>query len=52
MDDPISALDCQVRKEIFDQVFVGFLDSKTRILFTDAVDFIPFADHIAIMKYG
>ena len=51
MDDPISALDCQVRKEIFDQAFLGLLDSKTRILFTDAVDFIHFAVHIAIMKY-
>ena len=52
MDDPISALDCQVRKEIFDQVFVGLMDGKTRILVTHAVDFIHLADHIVIMKDG
>ena len=52
MDDPISALDANVRKQIFDQVFCGLMKDKTRILVTHAVDFIHLADHIIIMKEG
>ena len=49
MDDPISALDADVRKKVFDDVFVGLMKDKTRILVTHAVDFINLADHIIIM---
>ena len=52
MDDPISALDCDVRKKVFDEVFVGLMKEKTRILVTHAVDFVHLADHIIIMKDG
>ena len=52
MDDPISALDPHVRKDIFDQVFVGLMKEKTRVLVTHAVDFVHLADHIVIMKDG
>ena len=52
MDDPISALDANVRKMIFDQVFTGLMKDKTRILVTHAVDFIHLADHVIIMKEG
>mmetsp|Transcript_37767 Transcript_37767/g.45946 ORF Transcript_37767/g.45946 Transcript_37767/m.45946 type:complete len:191 (-) Transcript_37767:2105-2677(-) len=52
MDDPISALDAHVRKAIFDQVFVGLMKGKTRILVTHAIDFINQADHVIIMKDG
>ena len=52
MDDPISALDPHVRKSIFDQVFVGLMKEKTRVLVTHAVDFVHLADHIVIMKDG
>ena len=49
MDDPISALDADVRKKVFSEVFVGLMKDKTRILVTHAVDFIHLADHIIIM---
>ena len=49
MDDPISALDADVRKKVFNDVFVGLMKNKTRILVTHAVDFIHLADHIIIM---
>ena len=49
MDDPISALDADVRKKVFTDVFVGLMKDKTRILVTHAVDFIHLADHIIIM---
>ena len=49
MDDPISALDADVRKKVFTDVFVGLMKDKTRVLVTHAVDFIHLADHIIIM---
>ena len=52
MDDPISALDAHVRKDIFDQVFCGLMKDKTRILVTHAVEFIHLADNVIIMKDG
>ena len=52
MDDPISALDANVRKFIFNQVFQGMLKEKTRILVTHAVDFLHLADKIIVMSQG
>lgn len=52
MDDPISALDANVKKKIFKEVFQGLLKNKTRILVTHAVDFLHLADRIVIMKSG
>jgi ATP-binding cassette subfamily C (CFTR/MRP) protein 5 len=52
MDDPISALDVHVRKEIFNKVFKGISQKKTRILVTHAVDYLHLSDRIVIMKQG
>ena len=52
MDDPVSALDAHVRKEIFDQVFCGLMKDSTRILVTHAVEFIHLADNVIILKDG
>ena len=52
MDDPVSALDAHVRKEIFDQVFCGLMQDSTRILVTHAVEFIHLADNVIILKDG
>lgn len=52
MDDPISALDSNVKKEIFKNVFLGLLKEKTRILVTHAVEFLHLADRIVIMNDG
>ena len=52
MDDPISALDANVRKKIFKQVFQGLLKQRTRILVTHAVDFLHLADRIVVLKDG
>lgn len=52
MDDPISALDANVRKAIFKEVFKGQLKNKTRILVTHAVDFLHLTDKIIVMKGG
>ena len=52
MDDPISALDSNVKKKVFEQVLLGELKHKTRVLVTHAVDFIDRADRIIIMEEG
>lgn len=52
MDDPISALDAHVRKNIINNVYNGVLAGRTRILVTHAIDFIHQADHIIMMKNG
>lgn len=52
MDDPISALDANVKKKIFKNVFMGQLKDKTRILVTHAVDFLHLVDNIILLKDG
>ena len=52
MDDPISALDSNVKKKIFQNVFLGHLKNKTRVLVTHAVDFLNLVDRIILMKDG
>ena len=50
MDDPISALDANVKKSIFEQVMLNYLGKKTRILVTHAVDFLSLVDRVIVMK--
>lgn len=52
MDDPISALDVHVRKEIFHQVIQGVSKDKTRVLVTHAVDYLHLCDRIVLMSHG
>jgi ABC-type multidrug transport system fused ATPase/permease subunit len=51
MDDPISALDANTKRKIFDEVFCEELKDKTRILVTHAVDFLDRVDRIIIMDH-
>ena len=52
MDDPISALDANVKKKIFKNVFLKQFKDKTRILVTHAVDFLQFVDTIILLHKG
>lgn len=52
MDDPISALDANVKKKIFKQVFMRKFAGKTRVLVTHAVDFLHLVDTIILLKKG
>ena len=52
MDDPISALDVHVRKEIFTQVIKGICNDKTRVLVTHAADYLHLCDRIVLMSNG
>ncbi|TNV86168.1 hypothetical protein FGO68_gene2272 [Halteria grandinella] len=50
MDDPISALDANVKKKIFKDVFIEKFSNKTRVLVTHAVDFLKYVDTIILIK--
>jgi ATP-binding cassette, subfamily C (CFTR/MRP), member 1 len=52
MDDPLSALDANVKKRIFKHVLMEKLARKTRVLVTHAVDFLHLADSIVCLKDG
>ena len=52
MDDPISALDAEVRKNIFKNVIFGHLKVKTCVLVTHAIDFLCYAHKVVVMEKG
>lgn len=52
MDDPVSALDAETRRKIFVNCLTRYLEGKTRILVTHALDFLHMADRIIVMKEG
>ena len=52
MDDPISALDAHVGKNIMHNCIISYLKGKTRILVTHALQYTSFADRIYYMKNG
>ena len=52
MDDPISALDIHVGKKIMEETIQKYLQGKTRIISTHAVQYQKYFDYIYIMKEG
>ncbi len=52
MDDPLSALDANVKKNVFQQLIQGVCKDKTRVMVTHALDFLHLADRICIMNKG
>ena len=52
MDDPLSALDAHVKKQIFDKVICDKLKGKTRVLVTHAIDILDKADRIIVLDQG
>ena len=51
-DDPISALDANVGKNIVKKCIVNYLEDKTRILITHALQHVYYADKIYYMRKG
>ena len=51
-DDPISALDANVGMKIMKNCVIKYLNGKTRILVTHALQYVSFADRIIYMKDG
>jgi ATP-binding cassette, subfamily C (CFTR/MRP), member 1 len=52
LDDPISALDANVKKKIFENVLLNHLKSKTIVLVTHAIDFLHLVDRIIVFNEG
>ena len=54
LDDPLSAVDSHVGKHIFDSVLgsEGCLGSKTRVLVTHGITYLPYMDNIVVLKEG
>ncbi|KAG4104317.1 P-loop containing nucleoside triphosphate hydrolase protein [Neocallimastix lanati (nom. inval.)] len=52
MDDPLSAVDAHVSRDLFDNCITGALNGKTRILVTHQLHVLPDVDYIIVMKGG
>lgn len=54
LDDPLSAVDSHVGKDLFDQVIGpnGMLNHKTRVFVTNSLSFLPQCDKVAMIQNG
>lgn len=52
LDDPLSAVDAHVGAHIFDECIAGALAGKTRVLVTNALNFLPQCDWVVVMGSG
>lgn len=54
LDDPLSAVDAHVGRQLFDRVIGpnGLLKNKTRLLVTHAITYLDKVDHIVMMRHG
>ncbi|KAM9835950.1 ATP-binding cassette sub-family C member 4-like [Aulostomus maculatus] len=52
LDDPLSAVDAEVGRHLFEQCICGLLKNKLRILVTHQLQYLKTADQIAVLKEG
>ncbi|KAF6715600.1 Multidrug resistance-associated protein 4 [Oryzias melastigma] len=52
LDDPLSAVDAEVAKHLFEQCICGLLKNKCRILVTHQLQFLRTADQILVLREG
>ncbi|KAK7872348.1 hypothetical protein R5R35_002792 [Gryllus longicercus] len=52
LDDPLSAVDTHVGKQLFDECITSYLGGKTRILVTHQLQYLQNADHIVMFNNG
>ncbi|XP_035250475.1 multidrug resistance-associated protein 4 [Anguilla anguilla] len=52
LDDPLSAVDAEVGKHLFEQCICGLLRKKPRILVTHQLQYLKAADQILVLKEG
>eukprot|EP00955_Chlamydomonas_euryale_P088537 364388-Chlamydomonas_euryale.AAC.22 len=52
LDDPLSAVDSHVSQALFDGCIRGALKHKTVVLVTNALQYLPSADHVLWMDCG
>jgi ABC-type multidrug transport system fused ATPase/permease subunit len=51
LDDPLSALDPEVAKQLFDECIVDFMKGKTRLLITNQLQFLKSCDTIVALGH-
>lgn len=51
-DDPLSALDSKVGRQVFRACIAGELAGKTRLLVTNQLQYVPEADKVVVLKEG
>lgn len=49
-DDPLSALDAEVGKSVFENAICGLLQNTTRLLVTNALQYLPQCDGVIVLK--
>jgi ATP-binding cassette subfamily C (CFTR/MRP) protein 4 len=52
LDDPISAVDAKVAKEIYEKVILPLSKEKTLILVTHQINYLFECDHVLILEHG
>ncbi|KAK4879109.1 hypothetical protein RN001_007255 [Aquatica leii] len=52
LDDPLSAVDTHVGKQIFEDCIRTFLKNKTVILVTHQLQYLKYVDHIIVLEEG
>ncbi|XP_048004522.1 ATP-binding cassette sub-family C member 4-like [Leguminivora glycinivorella] len=52
LDDPLSAVDANVGRQLFEGCINGYLRGKTRVLVTHQIHFLKAADYIIILNEG
>jgi ATP-binding cassette, subfamily C (CFTR/MRP), member 1 len=52
LDDPLAALDPRIGRTVFQECILGTLYGKTRVLVTQALQFLPQVDHIIVVDDG
>ncbi|XP_063068367.1 multidrug resistance-associated protein 4 isoform X2 [Engraulis encrasicolus] len=52
LDDPLSAVDTEVSRHLFEQCICGYLRKKPRILVTHQLQYLKAADQILVLKEG
>jgi ATP-binding cassette subfamily C (CFTR/MRP) protein 4 len=50
LDDPLSAVDTRVSRQIFERCIIDHLRERLRILVTHQLQYLPYADHIIVMS--
>nr|AKC42147.1 ABCC4 [Petromyzon marinus] len=52
LDDPLSAVDAEVGRALFEKCICGLLEDKPRVLVTHQLQFLQEATHIIVLKEG
>ncbi|KAF9165068.1 hypothetical protein DFQ26_000661 [Actinomortierella ambigua] len=52
LDDPLSGMDAQIGKHIFQECIKGYLANKTVVYVTNQLQHLAHCDHIVVMKSG